>query len=103
LKAHRILPTAQQRPRPISCGDHDYIEIACLYRYTLKITLRSGEIVHANAITTVTKKNHFGFSAEYLVAESNTTRFEIPLNDIIEIETDSKIAKFQRIILERND
>lgn len=37
----------------ISCGDYDYIEIVCLYRYPVKLTLKSGEVVEGQAIDTV--------------------------------------------------
>ncbi len=99
MKAHRTIPTAQKRPTPISCNDHDYIEIACMYRYDLKLVLGSGEIVDAKAITTSTRKNEFGFPVEYLVVESNIATIDIPLNEIIKIETKSSSARFQSIKL----
>lgn len=38
----------------ISCQLHDYIEIACLYRLKIGITLVDGEQTHGTAITTQT-------------------------------------------------
>ncbi|WP_107852695.1 Rho-binding antiterminator [Oceanimonas marisflavi] len=36
----------------MSCEQHDYIEIACLYRYTVTLTLVSGEQVSGVALDT---------------------------------------------------
>ncbi|NOH33111.1 Rho-binding antiterminator [Vibrio chagasii] len=36
----------------ISCSDYDYIEIVCMHRYPVKLTLRSGEEVEGVAIDT---------------------------------------------------
>lgn len=36
----------------MSCAQHDYIEIACLYRYPIILTLISGENVSGIAIDT---------------------------------------------------
>ena len=34
----------------ISCDQHDYVEIACLYRYRVKLTLECGEAVEGIAL-----------------------------------------------------
>ncbi len=36
----------------ISCNDHDYIEIACLYRYPLRLLFKSGESIEGKALDT---------------------------------------------------
>ena len=36
----------------ISCEQHDYIEIACTFRYPLKLTLISGEVIEGIGIDT---------------------------------------------------
>lgn len=33
----------------ISCSDNDYIEIACAYRYPVRLTLKTGEIIDGTA------------------------------------------------------
>lgn len=40
----------------ISCGDYDYIEIVCLYRYPLRLTLKSGQQIEGKALDTT--RNH---------------------------------------------
>ncbi len=37
----------------ISCNQHDYIKIVCMYRYPGKLTLKSGEIIEGAAVDTV--------------------------------------------------
>ena len=36
----------------ISCNEYDYIEIVCMYRYPIKITLKSGSVVNCIALDT---------------------------------------------------
>lgn len=38
--------------RPIACHLHDYIEIACLHGYRVRLTLRTGVIIEGRAIDT---------------------------------------------------
>lgn len=36
----------------ISCNQHDYIEIVCMYHYPIKLTLKSGDILQGIAVDT---------------------------------------------------
>lgn len=36
----------------ISCDQHDYIEIACMYRFSVKLTKKSGEVIEGVALDT---------------------------------------------------
>lgn len=36
----------------ISCNQHDYIEIVCMYHYQIKLTLKSGDIIEGIALDT---------------------------------------------------
>lgn len=40
----------------ISCDLHDYIEIACLYHFSVELTLKNGECVSGVADTVVIKQ-----------------------------------------------
>lgn len=42
---------------PIDCALHDYLEIACLFRYHVRFTLTDGSSVEGRAVTTVTLKD----------------------------------------------
>ena len=37
----------------ISCDDYDYIEVACMYRYEIKLTMKSGRLIEGVAVDTV--------------------------------------------------
>ncbi|MDR7091878.1 Rho-binding antiterminator [Cellvibrio fibrivorans] len=41
----------------ISCNQHDYIEIVCMYHYPIKLTLKSGDIIHGIAQDTQRNDN----------------------------------------------
>jgi Rho-binding antiterminator len=36
----------------ISCSNYDYIEIVCLYRYSVRLQLQSGEVLEGTALDT---------------------------------------------------
>jgi len=36
----------------ISCSDYDYIEIACMHRYLVRLTLKDGESLEGKALDT---------------------------------------------------
>jgi Rho-binding antiterminator len=36
----------------ISCNQHDYIEIVCMYHYPIKLALKSGDIIQGVALDT---------------------------------------------------
>lgn len=37
----------------ISCSEYDYIEIVCLYRYPIRLTMKAGEAVEGVALDTL--------------------------------------------------
>ncbi|WP_234985230.1 Rho-binding antiterminator [Oceanospirillum multiglobuliferum] len=36
----------------MSCSDYDYIEIVCLFKYPVELTMKSGSIISGKAIDT---------------------------------------------------
>ena len=36
----------------IKCNEYDYVEIVCMYRYPIKLTLKSGETINGTALDT---------------------------------------------------
>lgn len=52
--------------KPIACDLHDYLEIACLYGYRVKLTLKDGRVVEGKAVDTVTAADKH----EYLALDS---------------------------------
>ena len=36
----------------MSCNEHDYVEIACMYQYPIKITMKAGNVLECTALDT---------------------------------------------------
>ena len=71
----------------MSCEQHDYIEIACLYRYPVKLTLTSGAEIAGIALDTQRNdrreeciKIRVG-DAESLVALTSISRMEAGMDN----------------------
>jgi Rho-binding antiterminator len=60
----------------ISCDQHDYVEIACMYRYQVKLTLKSGEEITGIALDT--RRNA---QLQECIAINNTDNL-IPLDSV---------------------
>lgn len=41
----------------ISCSEYDYIEIVCMYRYPIRLTLKSGKVMECKALDTARNQN----------------------------------------------
>lgn len=63
--------------QPINCDDYDHLELACQHHLQLKLTLRSGETLKAEAADLVLRKK-----VEYLVVESAGEQQEVRLDNI---------------------
>lgn len=83
--------------RPIDCGLHDHIEIACLRRYRLRIRTRDGRIVTGIATDTVTTAD----KAEYLVLDTDAGRDRLRLDRIVQIEPLAANATFGPVRFDR--
>jgi Rho-binding antiterminator len=87
------------RYEPIACELHDYIEIACLYRYRLLIEPTDGDSFEATAVTT---RNTNG--EEFLVLAQSEGPAEVRLDRLRAITALDAGAKFSRVLLrERAD
>lgn len=69
----------------MQCADHDFIEVACLYGYQLKISLRDNQHVVGQAFTTQVKRCG-NTKVELLILQTNTGQQSVILNDIVQIE-----------------
>jgi len=76
----------------ISCQIHDYIEIACMYGYQVKLKLRNGQVIEGKAMDTHTSPD----KREYLVIDNE----KIELIQITKMTILTPNAKFNEIILE---
>jgi len=90
--------------QPLSCDLHDYIEIACLYSYALKLTLTltDSTVINAVAIDTKTSNPQEFIVVKDVKVESGKPEWtdnehslvEIPLKSLDKIEALSLNAKF---------
>jgi Rho-binding antiterminator len=62
----------------ISCQTHDYIEIACLYGFQIRLQLNDGSTRQGKAITTETGSD----KREWLILEQAAGRTRIDLQHI---------------------
>lgn len=81
--------------KPLHCDLHDYLEIACLYGYTLDIELTNGQPLTARATTTRTSSAQ----EEFLEVETTSGRQEIRLDQLLAITPRDKNARFGRVVL----
>ncbi len=79
--------------RPIDCGLYDYIEIACLYRYVLRISTRDGEILTGTALDTEIADD----KSECLKLSSESGVRRVRLDHLLSIEPLTADARFGRV------
>lgn len=77
----------------ISCDLHDFVEVACMYGYQLKLILKNDQIIDGKAIDIVNspEKN------ECLVIDSDT-RQQVELIRLAKMEVLTPNAKFSEVI-----
>ncbi|MBK7493398.1 MAG: Rho-binding antiterminator [Nitrosomonas sp.] len=77
----------------ISCDLHDFVEVACMYGYQLKLILKNDQIIEGKAIDIVNspEKN------ECLVIDSDT-RQQVELIRLAKMEVLTPNAKFSEVI-----
>lgn len=76
--------------QPIACNLHDYLEIACLYGYRVKLTLKDGRILEGRAIDTLTSAD----KREFLALDSE----QVETNQLKKMEVLTPGAKFREIL-----
>lgn len=89
--------------RPLQCDLHDYLEIACLYRYWLRIELRNGPTFDAQAFTTHTRRDAAGQLEEYLEVRVDDASREFRLDRLRAVTPLETAARFGRIVLYPRD
>lgn len=76
----------------IACELHDYIEIACMYGYRVKLMLLEHRSLEGKAIDVMIDQD----KREFLIID-NGERQKVDLSEIVEMETRTPGAKFQKI------
>ncbi len=81
----------------ISCEQHDYIEIACTFRYPLKLTLRSGAVIKGAGIDTARNTQR----QECIEIDSGGEHTLVVLDEISILEACVENPHFQTVHFER--
>ncbi|WP_331774555.1 Rho-binding antiterminator [Sulfurospirillum sp. 1612] len=77
----------------ISCAHYDYIEIACLYHYDIKLTLKSGEVIEGRALDTARNSD----LKECIKIKTSVDEPLIVLDDIMRLQIKTKNPHFQSV------
>jgi Rho-binding antiterminator len=76
----------------IACDLHDYIEIACLYGYQVRLTLKDKRIVEGRALNIVTEEKR-----EFLLLDQNSIG-KIALDQLAKLQVLTPQARFTEVI-----
>ena len=77
----------------ISCELHDYLEIACMYGYRVRLTIKNHQTIEGKAVDTVTTAE----KREYLVIDNGYDKHEVELNQLVKMEVLTPNAKFKKV------
>ena len=77
----------------ISCELHDYLEIACMYGYRVRLTIKNHQTIEGKAVDTVTTAE----KREYLVIDNGHEKHEVELNQLVKMEVLTPNAKFKKV------
>jgi len=77
----------------ISCNQHDYIEIVCMYRYPIKLTLKSGDTIQGIALDT--QRNEQG--VECIKVEIEKVAQLVVLEEIKVLEVEVENPHLQKV------
>lgn len=89
----RFFGAAMNGPTPISCSLYDYIEVACLHSYDVKLVLVNGDVHIGRATSTRAGPD----KAEYLGIRVDGDLVEVPMHEIARMETITPKASFRRV------
>lgn len=78
----------------ISCDQHDYVEIACMYHYPIQLTLKSGHIVEGIAVDTVRNEQR----DECIKIESKNNVQLVVLSELESLEVCIENPHFQHVV-----
>jgi Rho-binding antiterminator len=81
----------------INCAQYDYIELACLYHYRIRLRLNSGGIIEGIALDTKWDVNH----QECIKIQTNESDKLIETAKITRVEALTKNPHFQFIDFEQ--
>ena len=77
----------------MSCEQHDYLEIACLYHYEIRLTLTTGKHITGIALDTCRNEN----KEECLKLNTGQQIHLLPLPDLVSMTATRPNPHFQHI------
>ena len=80
----------------ISCASHDYVEIACLYGFEVKLVFKIDKVEQGKALQTTVNDN----KEECLVLETDRGIEMIVLEQVASMEAITKNPHFEKIAFE---
>ncbi len=78
--------------QPIPCDLHDHIEVSCMYRYELDVTLIDGTTIRGRAVTTRT-----AIGIELLELDVDARTHAVPMHNIAVIAVLTPHARFSTL------
>lgn len=76
----------------ISCELHDYLEIACLYGYQVRLKFKDGQQLEGKAVDIISADKH-----EYLLLRNNKELHSIELTQLAKLQVLTPDAKFSEV------
>ncbi len=77
----------------ISCELHDFVEVACMYGYELRLILKNGQEIEGKAIDIVQSAD----KCEFLVI-GNGSKQQIDLMELSKMQALTPHAKFSEVV-----
>lgn len=78
----------------ITCEQHDFIEVACMYGYQLKLILKDKQTIEGKAIDIINSAD----KGECLVIDDNANKRQVALIQLAKMEVITPNAKFSEVI-----
>ena len=78
----------------INCELHDYLEIACLYGYRVKLTLKDQKIIEGKAFDVLTTAEKH----EYLIIDSGQEQRQIESKQLSKMQVLTANALFKEVV-----
>ncbi|MEI6709327.1 MAG: Rho-binding antiterminator [Methylococcales bacterium] len=78
----------------ISCELHDFLEIACMYGYRVKLTLKDQKIIEGTALDVLTTAE----KREYLIIDSGQEQRQIESNQLSKMQVLTANALFKEVV-----
>jgi Rho-binding antiterminator len=77
----------------INCELHDFLEIACLYGYRVKLTLKDQKIIEGKALDVLTTTE----KREYLIIDNGREQQQIEFNQLRKMQVLTPNALFKEV------